>query len=106
MTLKQLILEFLQKVPIGRERKNRANVVWYLFHKHLDLPHDKDISKEVFLKHFKDLQSINRLILWHQQHNKDLRGSDYYDKEKLEQETKINLGYQPNNSYYQEKLKK
>lgn len=99
MTLKKKVLEFLQKYPSGRERKNRARAIWYLLGK------DDLLSKEEFIKDaFSEIQSINRLILWHQQHNPELRGSDYNDKQKLEEETMLDLGYQPGHNYYNKKL--
>ena len=102
MTLKKKVLEFLQKYPTGRERKNRARAIWYL------LKADSlQLSKYEFLDFaFSEIQSINRLILWHQQYNPELRGSDYADKQKLEEETMLDLGYQPGHHYYQKKLKR
>jgi len=99
MTLKQRTLELLQNIPQTRERKNRARVIWYILGK-------EELTKEDFIKNaFSKIQSINRLILWHQQHNEELRGSDYNDKQKLEEETMLDLGYQPGNKHYQDKLK-
>lgn len=102
MTLKQEVLKMLESYEPSRERVNRARSVWYILS---NRTHKEILTKEDFLKHFKDIQSINRIILWHQQHNPNLRGKDYGDKDVLEQETMMDLGYEPGHNYYDKKLK-
>ena len=52
------------------------------------------MRKEDFMMYFTEIMSINRLILWVQQHYPELRGKDYPDKDNLEQEKKLELGYE------------
>ena len=91
----------LETYEPSRERSNRARAVWYI----LTNRTCKDtITKEDFLKHFSHITSINRIILWHQQYNPQLRGKDYDDKQVLEEEVKLDLGYQLGHRYYEKKI--
>ena len=103
LTLKKEVLEMLQTNPNSRERKNRARGVWWILQQHYKFD---VLDREVFIKLFPHIQSINRLIVWHQQHNTELRGTDYGDKQVLEEETILELGYQPGHTYYQKQLNK
>jgi|SRR5579872_5117644 len=103
MTLKKEVYNLLNSLPEARERRNRARAVWFVLHK---IHGYEVLNKDSFVEVFSDINSINRLILWHQQHNKELRGNDYNDKVVLEQNQILSLGYQPGNNYYQKKLKK
>lgn len=97
MTLKEEVQKLLEVEPRARERRNRARAVWKI----LQLKHNiVEIDKEKFLDLFTEIQSINRLILHIQQYEPDLRGEDYNDKTILEQEKKIELGYEP--GYHQD----
>jgi len=102
-----LVKNFLTSYPQARERKNRAKVIWYLLEKITKSPSEKQeiesMSKQFFIDHFSDIQTINRTVNRVQQLEPDLRGIDYMDKEELEQKVQLDQGYTP--GYYKD-LKK
>lgn len=103
MALINTIEQYLKDKPKARERVNRPQAVWgvlRLIYPQLSdsnlVNEDAVISRGMFVDGlFKDSQTINRLILKVQQDNEDLRGTDYEDKVILEQEVKLELGYEP-----------
>jgi hypothetical protein len=97
---------YLDSEPKARERSNRAKAVWNLLAKEYGIVEGGTISKEFFIDgFFKDSQTFNRSINRIQQLNPHLRGSDYDDKERLEQEAQLEQGYTPGYNQDIKKLK-
>ena len=99
MTLKTLVHDYLEKQPLFRERKNKdRGIVNILIGRHYKLGEairTGMLSKEFVNEVMKEYASMDRA--WRQalEHDPNLRGSDYGDKEKLEQEAELRLGYVP-----------
>jgi hypothetical protein len=94
-----IVREYLETEPRARERKNRARVVWNLLEK-LEKVLNRNqtiesMSKDFFINHFSKIQSLNRSVNRIQQLYPELRGTDYEDKEVLEQEAQLEQGYTP-----------
>lgn len=99
------LLEYLKLEPKARERKNKnraiGNIIKKKYYSNLmqvEQSRMADIVSEVL-----NLDRKWRLIL---KENPDLRGSDYKEKDILEQEKMLQLGYEPNyfNDIKQSKL--
>lgn len=107
MTLQNKVKEYLEYQPQARERKNRSRAVWNILTKKMYPQRNiESVSKELFDEYFVDIMSINRYILWVQQHYPELRGSDYEDKTNLEQKKKLELGYEPGHYQRSKKLQR
>lgn len=106
MSLKELTLECLEKIPLSRERKNRSRLVWWVLQHDVSDSSFELMDKDLFCNLFSKAETISRWARKHQQDRPDLRGSDYGEKELLEQETQLNLGYESgaNQKLYDEKL--
>lgn len=93
----------LEKSPRGRERKNKnAFIAWILEKKYMP-------SMGLNLKQLEnvivDAGSYDRAWRKVLQEEPHLRGTDYGDKEVLEQEKMLELGYQPGISGLNKKVK-
>jgi hypothetical protein len=95
----QIVTDCLKDFPPARERKNRYKTLWWMFEKVYGNKIES-LSKEFFIDHGKTFFTISRLICKVQKEDESLRGSDYDDKEQLEQEAQIELGYTP--GYHQD----
>ena len=99
MKIYDQLVTYLQQQPLARERKNKDRAVCNLLvKKHTGLKQALDaglISKEVLVAFVQDYNSYDRQWRKVVAENEELRGSDYGDKEVLEQETMLGLGYQP-----------
>lgn len=99
MTLKNLVLQYLEKEPLFRERRNKdKGVVSLLMRRYPPLAEAIEkgvITKNIVTEIVQDYASMDRA--WRQtlEHDPALRGSDYYDKVVLEQAKQIELGYRP-----------
>jgi hypothetical protein len=97
MKIKDRIIEYLEEQPLFRERSNKDRGIVNLLskrHKALGAAIEQGIiSKEEVTRIVQDYASMDRA--WRQalEHNPALRGSDYAEKERLEQEKQIELGY-------------
>ena len=99
MTLKTLVHDYLEKQPLFRERKNKdMGIVNILMRRHYKL--DEAIRTGVLSKGnvreiVQEYASMDRA--WRQalEHDPTLRGADYGDKDRLEQEHELALGYRP-----------
>lgn len=109
MTLKTLVHDYLVKQPLFRERKNKdRGIVNILISRHYKLGEairTGVLSKDFVTEAMKEYASMDRA--WRQALEQDpnLRGKDYGDKEKLEQEAEIRLGYVPGHDADVKKLK-
>lgn len=99
MTLKTLVHNYLEKQPLFRERKNKdQGIVNILIGRHYKLGEairTGVLSKQFVIEVMKEYASMDRA--WRQalEHDPSLRGADYGDKDHLEQEKEIALGYVP-----------
>ena len=95
--IKDLVKNYLKEEPQFRERKNKdrglVNLLIDKYNLHRAVDNDP-ISKELLIELFQDFSSMDRL--WRQilAKHPELRGADYNDKEKLESEKQVDLGYQ------------
>ena len=93
------IKKYLEKSLSARERKNKNKfIAWFLIHK-LKLEISEELLEDIIVR-ANNYDRTWRKIL---QDNEHLRGKDYNDLIKLEQEKQIELGYEPN---YRENVKK
>lgn len=74
-----------------RERKNRLIGISKLLKKQYNVEIDDKMLADLIC----EAQSMDRAWRKVLEENPELQGSDYGDKEKLEQRTQINLGYEP-----------
>ena len=103
MTLQQQVKNLLETKIEARERKNRYRTIWYILFQ--NIPEKEVITKEMFIDGMgKQVISTTRLICKLQKENVELRGTDYDDKEVLEQEKMLELGYNPGHAQQVKKL--
>jgi len=96
MKLYDKVKQVLIMEPLARERKLRGRAIWFLLKQEdLRMQGEPLLTKEMFIDKWPAMQSINRLICKVQEDNIMLRGKDYGDKDRLEQERMLELGYQP-----------
>jgi hypothetical protein len=101
------VKRLLESEPLARERRNRGRAIWFLIRQEDSRIQSEELmTKNIFIDNWPTINSLNRLICKVQQDNESLRGKDYKDKDILEQEKILELGYEP--GYYQnvKKLKK
>lgn len=99
MTLKTLVHNYLEKQPLFRERKNKdmgiVNILMGRHYKLSDAIRTGVLTKGNVKEIVQEYASMDRA--WRQalEHDPNLRGMDYGEKEKLEQERELALGYVP-----------
>ena len=99
MKIKDLVLQYLEKQPLFRERKNKdRGIVNILISRHYKLGEairTGVVSKEFVTEMVQEYASMDRA--WRQalEHDPNLRGKDYDEKVRLEQEAELRLGYGP-----------
>lgn len=94
-TLKDRVLDVLKRIPKSRERKYKTGAVALILKdKYIDL---EGISLPRLTEILQDADTLDRAWRKILQEDEALRGSDYADKEILEQEKQIELGYIPTN---------
>lgn len=104
-TLKQNVYEYLDEEPRFRERKNKDRGIGYLLYR--KYPPLKDIKIDLLVEVLRDYTTMDRA--WRyilDKERPDLRGSDYGEKDKLEQEKMLELGYEVGDSIDKEVIKK
>lgn len=95
ITAKEKMLELLQQQPLARERKNKNRAIAYMLCRRYHITGELSPAKlEEIIVEAATLDRAWRQIL-QQDEYKHLRGKDYGDKEMLEQEKQIELGYEP-----------
>ncbi len=108
-TIKVSVEEYLKSEPKFRERKNKDRGVVNLLGRRYGslgvLLKRGEISVDTLVAVIQDAYSMDRA--WRQalEHNPDLRGTDYDDKVRLEQEKQLELGYAPGYEADKKKLK-
>ncbi len=90
--LEKQIKRYLQEMPVARERSNRYRALRHFVIK--IYPELELVNKDVFISAIDTAIATDRYIRKIQAEDKSLRGSDYGDKEVLEQEAQIELGYE------------
>lgn len=86
------LLTYLKTEPRARERANKNRAIGNLL---LEKYHTGQFSKEVMSNLVGEVLSLDRKWRKILEENPDLRGTDYKDKDRLEQEKQLELGYQP-----------
>ena len=103
MTLYEEVKTKLEQHPIFRERSQRSIGLVKLALRKCGLEGRHDRNEVISLSELADFAVTfdSYRHAWGDvtRENPELRGSDYWEKEKLEQEKKLSLGYEP--SYYQ-----
>lgn len=88
------IKNYLIAEPRSRERQlHQRGMVNLLLE---DYPELKELPKEKLVDFCHDFESYCRIWRKVLSENENLRGTDYYDKIRLEQEKQIELGYEAN----------
>lgn len=109
MKIKESVEEYLREQPLFRERKNKDRGIVNLLGRRYGalglLLKRGELTVDTVVAIIQDAYSMDRR--WRQalQHDPTLRGSDYDDKEVLEQEAEIELGYVPGHDADVKKLK-
>jgi hypothetical protein len=83
------VQRFLETIIPARERRNRANAVWRLV-----FGSREEITRKEYIANVAELNSADRLIRKVQEEHEELRGDDYPDKDKYEQQHILNMGYE------------
>lgn len=92
--------KYLEIEPRARERRARTNGIINVL---LDYyPALKQVPKVDLIDFCKDYASLERSWRDILKNNPSLRGQDYDDKENLEQEAQITLGYEPGFKQYKD----
>lgn len=89
------IFEWLQSSPAFRERKEKNRWIGGIVFKKYGIeltPKMKDQLGDIV----GDILGADRMWRKHTAENPELRGSDYGDKQVLEEEAQLGLGYEPN----------
>ena len=109
MKIKGVVEEYLKRQPLFRERKNKdMGIVNLLMNRHFKLAEAvrlEYLTKGQLKEIVQEYASMDRA--WRQalEHDPSLRGSDYGDKDRLEQEKELELGYVPGHDADLKKLK-
>jgi hypothetical protein len=91
--------DLLEEDPRARERRNKDRAIRVLLmRRHPEL---KEVRKEVLLAALREYQSYNRAWRKTTQENEHLRGKDYHQKFKLEDQKQAELGYNVDLSKYE-----
>lgn len=97
--MRQIVINYLEDEPLFRERKNKdKGIVNLLMNRYSAVRHaiqEGIIDKATFVAAVQDYASMDRA--WRQalEYHPSLRGNDYDDKRKLEEERQLSLGYVP-----------
>ena len=109
MSLKTLVQNYLEKQPLFRLRSNKdmgiVNILMSRHYKLSDAIRIGVLTKGNVKEIVQEYASMDRA--WRQalEHDPNLRGTDYSDKERVEQETEIRLGYVPGHDADVKKLR-
>jgi hypothetical protein len=99
------LLNYLKKEPRARERANKnraiANVVLQPYLKKFGINGNKEVMSDIV----GEILSLDRKWRKILEENPDLRGTDYNDKQALEENKMSELGYEPNYNSNVAKLK-
>jgi hypothetical protein len=93
MNTKKLVENYLKTEPRARERANRYKTIANLLMPRYGLDLEDKALKDKIVGLLGDAESVNRAIRQAQEHDETLRGNDYGEKERLEQEKQVSLGY-------------
>lgn len=87
--MRKLLENYLEVQPKARERSNKYRTIANM----LITMYQLDIPKETLTKIVDDSISLDRLFRKVLEDRPDLRGNDYSEKDKLEEQALIKLGY-------------
>lgn len=92
------LIDYLKQEPRARERKNKNRAIANVIIEKLSL---HEISKDKITDMVGEILSLDRKWRKILEENEDLRGTDYKEKDILEQNKMLELGYEPG---YNQKL--
>jgi len=101
MTTLEKVKEYLEVQPLARERKNHGRAMVNLLLQRY--PEFKEIKKETLVEFCKDFETYTRAWRAVTERNPSLQGADYLEKQILEENKMLELGYEV--GYNQPKLK-
>jgi len=101
MTIYEKLKSYLETEPRARERSNKNRAIGNLISKQYGLEIDKNKMADM-VGEILSADRAWRLIL---QNEPSLRGQDYNQKQILEENKMLELGYVPNFQQYNKKLK-
>ena len=90
-TNKSLVYEYLKQEPRFRERSSKNRGIADILIDKYNLPVDRWLLSDII----SDAYSMDRAWRMILQDNVELRGSDYDEKNIIEQESQLELGYDP-----------
>jgi len=90
------VLQYLKEAPPFRERANKNKGIANMITKKYGVQFPFDKRNDIIA----DILSFDRAWRKALEENPELQGTDYNDKERLEQQKQIQLGYEPR--YYQD----
>ncbi len=99
------VKSYLERSPKARERKHKNEFIGFLLFRKYSPQMQTGVTQSVFEHIAKDAGTYDRAWRYLLQHNENLRGSDYHDKDVLEQEVEIDLGYEPGFEQTKKKVK-
>lgn len=103
------LIDYLKSEPRARERKNKnraiGNVILEKYSSQFPLYGDTKEDKAKMADIVGEILSLDRKWRKILEENPDLRGTDYKDKEILEQNKMLELGFNPNHRQDVNKLK-
>lgn len=102
MKIYDRVKNYLEKEPRARERTYQARAMINLLLE--DYPEFKDIPKQNIIDFCQDFESFTRQWRKVTEENVYLRGQDYADKQILEENKMLELGYSPNYNQDTKKL--
>lgn len=88
---KKEVFDYLEQEPRFRERSNRERGIINLLLKRY--PKLAEVGKDTLIEFCHDFTSMDRCWRKILEEKKSFRGSDYQDKEELEEEARLDLGY-------------
>lgn len=90
--MKDQLIEYLESEPKARERRNKDRAIVNILIKKYPML-GESVPKEVLIGFVKEHNSMDRYWRKILEERTDLRGDDYGDKDGLEIEKQIELGY-------------
>lgn len=87
------LLDYLKQEPRARERKNKNRAIGNITIKKYQLDKNMFVDKEQMADMVGEILSMDRQWRKILEENPELRGTDYGDKDKLEEMKQLELGY-------------
>jgi hypothetical protein len=105
--LKKNVYDLLEKSIPFRERKNKDKGIVIILYNRYPVLKTSEIKMDIMIEILKDYTTMDRA--WRyilDKERSDLRGLDYAEKDKLEQDKMLDIGYEVGSSINKEVIKK